>query len=61
MKLVINLGTPYICGFDDDGFETDETLEEETASLETAKSRLEKEFRIYDIYQSSNKIVACVY
>ncbi len=61
MKLVIELGTPYKCGFDDDGFETDQTWEEETASIETAQARLETEFRIYDIYQSGDQIIACVY
>lgn len=61
MKLVIKLGIPYKCGLDDDYFETDENWVEETQSLEAAKSRLKKEFRIYDVYQSKDKIVACVY
>lgn len=61
MKLVIKLGTPYKAHFDDEYFETDEQWEEETANLDTARSRLGKEFRIYDIEERSNKIVAWVY
>lgn len=61
MKLIVKLGTPFVGDFGDDYFETDEQWEEETESLEDAISSLEKAFRIYDIYQSSDKIVACVY
>lgn len=63
MKLLIKLGNIYR----DDTWErsthheTDEQWEEETNNLETAKKRLEKEFRIYKIEERTNKIVAWVY
>ena len=61
MTLVINLGTPYELKFHNDYFLTRETWEEETESLETAKLRLEKDFKIYHITIFTDKTVAYVY
>lgn len=61
MKLVINLGTPYEPKFHNDYFLTREKWEEETANLETARSRLEKDFKIYHIYELNNEVIAHVY
>lgn len=56
MRLIVKLGTAY-----NDYFEVDEKWEEETESLQDARTTLEKDFNIYNIYQSGDKIIAYVY
>ena len=64
MKLIVKIGNVFRDGTweNETHFEEDECYETETKSIETAQHLLRQDrFNIYHIYESNNKIIACVF
>ena len=62
MKLIVKIGNVFRDGTweNETHFEEDERYETETKSIETAQRELNK-FNIYHIYETGDKIIACVF